>query len=118
MKEPAAKTSEAQVPFAKRMATIVFETNVPHKGNTKATINIANFCLSEGDLGIYTNLFDSFCREGAPIVSKSAQDIASIMPPDVFMEALPRLIRARAIGVTFWEHSASMPKLWRKVKSF
>jgi hypothetical protein len=40
------------------------------------------------------------------------------MPPDVFMEALPRLVRARAIGVTFWEHCASTPKFWRKVKNF
>jgi hypothetical protein len=118
MKQPAAKTGEAQVPFIKRMATIVFETNVPHKGNTKATINVANFCLSEGDLSVYTSLFDSFCRDGSPIVSKSAQDIASIMPPAVFMEALPRLIRARAIGVTFWEHCVSTPKLWRKVNTF
>ena len=118
MKQPTAKTSQEQAPFIKRMATIVFETNVPHKGTNKAKINIADFCLSEGDLGVYTNLFNSFFRDGAPIVSKSAQDIANIMPPDVFMEALPRLVRARAIDVTFWEHCASNPKLWRKVKNF
>ena len=34
------------------------------------------------------------------------------------MEALPRLLKAKAISVTFWEHFASAPKLWRKVQTF
>ena len=118
MKQTEAKTNQVQVPFVKRMATIVFEANVQHKGNTKSTISPADFCLSDGDLCVYTNLFESFFRAGEPIVSKSAQDIASIMPPAVFMEALPRLVKARAITVSFWEHRASAPKLWRKVKNF
>jgi hypothetical protein len=118
MKHSVEKISPAQAPFIKRMATIVFEANTPHKGNTKATISIADFNLSAGDLGVYTNLFESFFRIGEPIVSKSAQDIAGIMPPAVFMEALPRLLKARALSVTFWEHRASAPKLWRKVKNF
>jgi len=118
MKESTGKADPAQAPFVKRMATIVFETNVRNKGTVKASINVADFCLSEGDLGVYTSLSRNFFREGEPIVSKSAQDIANIMPPAVFMEALPRLIRARALGVTFWEHCASTPKFWRKVHNF
>lgn len=118
MNESTVKAKPVAAPFVKRMATIVFETNVRHKGTTKASINVADFCLSEGDLDVYTNLSKNFFREGEPIVSKSAQDIARIMPPDVFMEALPRLVRARALGVTFWEHRASTPKFWRKVKNF
>ncbi len=118
MKQALAKTASDQVPFSKRMATIVFETNVPHKGGTKASINVAGFSLSAGDLGIYTRLFDHFFRDGEPIVSKSAQDIAAIMPPDEFVSAVPRLIRARALSVTFWEHRVSAPKLWRRVDGF
>ena len=118
MKESLVKTVQGREPFVKIMATIVFETNVRHKGRTKAAINIPAFGLSEEDLCVYTSLFASYFREGEPIVSKSAQDISGLMPPAVFMEALPRLVRARAIGVTFWEHSASAPKVWRKVKSF
>ena len=118
MKQTDAKTTSARLPFAKRMATIIFEANVPHAGNTKTTINLADFRLSKEDLSVYANLSKSFFRVGEPIVSKSAQDIASIMPPDVFMEALPRLVRAGAISVSFWEHRASTPKLWRKVKTY
>jgi len=118
MKQAVAILSPVQAPFVKRMATIVFESNVPHKGNTKATISVEDFGLSEEDLGVYTSLSKRFFRVGEPIVSKSAQDIASVMPPDRFMDALPRLVKARALSVTFWEHRASAPKLWRKVKTF
>ena len=100
------------------MATIVFESSVPHKGNPKAVPDVADFHLSAADLGVYTNLFESFGRTGGAIVSKSSQDIASVMPPATFMEALPRLVKAGAVSVTFWEHSAASPKFWRKVKSF
>jgi hypothetical protein len=100
------------------MATIIFEANVPHAGNTKTTVNLADFRLSKEDLGVYNSLSKNFFRVGEPIVSKSAQDIANIMLPDVFMEALPRLVKSGAISVTFWEHRASTPKLWRKVKTF
>jgi len=100
------------------MATIVFETNVVHRGNIKPAIDPASFCLSDEDLGVYKNLSNSFFRDGSPIVSKSAKDISSIMPIVVFMDALPRLAKARAITVTFWEHFASAPQLWRKVKNF
>ena len=119
MKQPVAtKRKPDQTPFARRMATIVFEANVQHKGNVKATIGVAAFMLSAADLDTYTKLSEHFLQAGEPIVSKSAKDIANIMPPDVFMDALPRLTKARAITVTFWEHSASTPKFWRKVKSF
>ena len=106
-----------KVPFVKRMATIVFEANVPHKGS-KVPIGIADFRLCEGDMGIYDSLLKAFFRAGEPIVSKSAQDVADIMPQATFMEALPRLVKAGSISVTFWEHHASAPKFWRKVKSF
>ncbi len=112
------KQSPAKEPFIKRMATIVFETNVRQKGNVKATICAESFALSATDLQTYTTLSDHFLQAGAPIVSKSAQDIAKIMPPEVFMEALPRLTKARAITVTFWEHTAAAPKFWRRVASF
>lgn len=118
MKDVLAKTEADSAPFNKRMATIVFETNVPHKGNAKASINVAGFSLSAGDLGVYTRLFNHFFRDGEPIVSKSAQEIAAIMPPDEFVAAVPRLVRARALSVTFWEHRASAPKLWRRVDGF
>ncbi len=119
MKESTAKTrTAAAAAFIKRKATIVFETNTPHKGNTKAIISVADLNLTKDDLGIYTRLFDSFFREGAPIVSKSAKEIESVMSPAVFMEALPRLVKAGALSVTFWEHRASAPNLWRKVKAF
>jgi len=113
-----AKQTPEKEPFIKRMATIVFETNVRQKGNVKATISVDDFVLSAQDLDTYTKLSDHFLQAGAPIVSKSAQDIARIMPPEVFMDALPRLIKARALTVTFWEHAAASPKFWRKVKSF
>ena len=118
MKEQAATQTPAREPFVKRMATIVFESSVPHKGNTKVAPSIADCNLSAADLGVYTSLFESFGRAGGAIVSKSSQDIANIMPPATFMEALPRLVKARAVTVTFWEHSAATPKFWRKVKSF
>jgi hypothetical protein len=118
MKESIAKTRTAAAAFIKRKATIVFETNTPHKGNTKTIISVADLNLTKDDLGIYTRLFDSFFREGEPIVSKSAKEIASVMSPAVFMEALPRLVKAGALSVTFWEHRASAPNLWRKVKTF
>lgn len=118
MKQLTAKTNPVQAPFVKRMATIVFETNVRPKGNVKGAINVAEFRLSEEDRGVYTKLSECFTCAGEAIVSKSAQDIASIMPPTVFLEALPRLVKARALSVTFWEHAASTPKFWRKVKSF
>ena len=108
----------AAEPFIKRMATIVFETNVRPKGNIKGSINVAEFRLSDEDRTVYTKLSESFSVGGESIVSKSAQDIASIMPTTVFMDALPRLVKARALSVTFWEHAASTPKFWRKVKSF
>ena len=119
MKQPVAKKQKpVAATFSKRMATIVFEANVPQKGNPKAVIGIADFALSPADLDTYTKLSRHFLQDGAPIVSKSAQDIANIMPPEVFMEALPRLTKARALTVTFWEHAAASPKFWRKVKSF
>jgi len=111
------KSIQVNVPFVKRMATIVFEATIPHK-RTKAAVDIADFCLSAGDLGVYTSLLDGFFRVGTPIVSKSAQDVEGIMPAAMFMEALPRLEKANALRVTFWEHAASTPKHWRKVKSF
>ncbi len=114
----ATKRKPAQAPFIKRMATIVFEANVPQKGNTKTVIGVADFALSPADKDTYTKLSKHFLLAGEPIVSKSAQDVASIMPPEVFMEALPRLVKARAITVSFWEHAAASPKFWRKVKSF
>ena len=112
------KPRTAREPFIKRMATIVFESSVPHKGNAKSPPAIADFHLSAADQSLYTSLFESFCPAGGAIVSKSSQDIANIMPPATFMEALPRLVKARAVSVTFWEHSAATPKFWRKVKSF
>jgi len=118
MKQSTAKTTPEPTPFFKRMATIVFEANVRPKGNVKSTINVADFHLSDEDRGVYVKLSECFSCAGESIVSKSAQDIASIMPPTVFMEALPRLVKARALSVTFWEHAASTPKFWRKVKSF
>ena len=113
-----AKTNPAKAPFVKRMATIVFEANVRPKGNVKGSVNVADFHLSDQDLGVYAKLSERFFCAGESIVSKSVHDIASIMPPTVFMEALPRLVKARALSVTFWEHAASTPKFWRKVKSF
>jgi len=118
MKQQTAKTSPEQVPFIKRMATIVFESNVRPRGNVKGTINIEEFHLSDEDRGVYAKLSERFFRAGEAIVSKSAQDIAGVIPPAVFMDALPRLVKARALSVTFWEHAASTPKFWRKVKSF
>ena len=109
---------QVQKPFVKRMATIVFDANVVHRRNAKPVIAPVKFCLSDEDLGVYTSLSNSFFRDGVPIVSKSAEDIAGIMPMTVFMDALPRLTKARAISVTFWEHFASAPNLWRKVKNF
>lgn len=117
MKKTAVKTRQAAAPFIKRKATIVFEANTPHKGSAKAVACVADFNLSKDDLGIYTSLFDHFCRVGKPIVSMSAQEIANIMPPAVFMEALPRLEKAGILSVSFWEHRAASPNLWRKVKS-
>ena len=117
MKEIAAKARRVTIPFVKRKATIVFEANTPHKGSTKAALSVSDFHLSKDDLGVYSSLFDHFCLVGKPIVSMSAKEIASIMPPAVFMEALPRLIKAGILSVTFWEHRASSPNLWRKVKS-
>ena len=118
MKETTAKLAPATAPFVKRMATIVFEANVRPKGNVKGSINVAEFNLSDADRGVYAKLSDRFLCAGEAIVSKSAQDIANIMPPAVFLDALPRLVKARALSVTFWEHAASTPKFWRKVKSF
>ena len=114
----AAKMTPAAEPFVKRMATIVFEANVRPKGNVKGSINVEDFRLSEADRSVYDKLSKRFFCAGESIVSKSAQDIAGIMPPAVFMDALPRLMKARALSVTFWEHAASTPKFWRKVKSF
>ena len=105
-------------PFVKRMATIIFEAKVPHKGSPIDDSTPADFCLSAGDQRVYTSLLKGLFREGEPIVSKSAQDIAGIMPVAVFMEALPRLAKANVISVKFWEHAASAPKHWRKVNSF
>ena len=118
MKQFTAKTNPAPAPFVKRMATIVFETNVRPKGNVKGAINVADFHLSDEDRSVYAKLSERFSCAGEAIVSKSAEDIAGIMPPTVFLEALPRLVKARALSVTFWEHAASTPKFWRKVKSF
>jgi len=118
MKKSAATPRQVQEPFVKRMATIVFDANIVCGRNTKPVISPVNLCLSDKDLGVFNSLSDSFFRDGVPIVSKSAKDIASIMPMAVFMDALPRLAKARAISVTFWEHFASAPKLWRKVKTF
>jgi len=117
MKQTAAKTRLATPPFIKRKATIVFEANTPHKGSTKTVLSVADFNLSKDDLGVYSRLFEHFCLVGKPIVSMSAKEIASIMSPAVFMEALPRLIKAGILSVTFWEHRVSSPNLWRKVKS-
>jgi len=110
-------TRRATSPFIKRKATIVFEANTPHKGSAKAVVPLADFNLSKSDLGVYSSLFEHFCLVGKPIVSMSAQEIASIMPQAVFMEALPRLVKAGILSVTFWEHRVSSPNLWRKVKS-
>ena len=118
MKQATAQKTPAQEPFVKRMATIVFEANVRPKGNVKGTINIEDFHLSDDDRKVYIKLSDKFFCAGESIVSKSAQDIANVMPTTVFMDALPRLVKARALSVTFWEHAASTPKFWRKVKSF
>jgi len=118
MKQATARKTPAQNSFIKRMATIVFEANVRPKGNVKGTINIADFHLSDTDLKVYTKLSEKFFCGGESIVSKSAQDIEKLMPTTVFMDALPRLVKARALSVTFWEHAASTPKFWRKVKSF
>ena len=118
MQQPAARRAPAQAPFVKRMATIVFEGNVPHKGSAKAPSSIAALNLSDADQGVYTRLCEGFCGPGEAIVSKSSKDIARIMSPAKFLEALPRLVKARAVTITFWEHSASAPKFWRKVKSF
>ena len=100
------------------MATIVFENNVRPKGNVKGTINVEDFNLSDKDRDIYSRLSKNFLSAGEAIVSKSAQDIARVMSPAVFMDAMPRLVKARAISVTFWEHTAATPKFWRKVKGF
>jgi len=117
-RQVATKKKPAQAPFAKRMATIVFEANIQPKGNAKPMVGVSELALSAADLDTYTKLSLHFLLAGGSIVSKSAQDIADIMPPEVFMEALPRLTKAGAITVTFWEHAASTPKFWRKVKSF
>jgi hypothetical protein len=121
MKAPVAKKKKkkkpSRVPFAKRMATIVFEASVPkHKG--KPAKSKPDFALSAADMATYNKLFKNFLLPGETFVSKSERDITDIMPLDVFMNALPRLAKARAITVTFWEHAAATPKLWRKVKSF
>ena len=112
-----ADSGRVQVPFVKRMATIVFEANIPRKG-TKDQVDISDFRLCEGDVGIYASLLKAFFRVGEPIVSKSARDVTDIMPQAMFMEALPRLVKAGAISVAFWEHAPSAPKFWRKVKGF
>ena len=118
MKRQDSKAGRAHVPFVKRMATIVFEANVPHKGSTKADLGLADFRLCEGDAGIYASLLKAFFLVGEPIVSRSARDVEAIMPTDTFMEALPRLVKAGAISIAFWEHNASAPKFWRKVQGF
>jgi hypothetical protein len=118
MKLPAAKRASSPAPFVKRVATIVFEGHVPHKGHAKAAPGIADYHLSAADEGVYTRLCEGFCAPGEAIVTKSSREIARIMPPATFLEALPRLLKARALTVTFWEHTAATPKFWRKVKSF
>ena len=100
------------------MATIVFEANVRPKGNVKGSINVEDFPFTAEDRKVYAKLSGQFLREGAPIVSKSEEEIAQVVPTAVFMDALPRLAIARALCVTFWVHAASTPKFWRKVKSF
>lgn len=126
MKHACTGLADVQSPFVNRMVTIIFEPNIPHKGTVKPkakikdqpTINITNFHLSAGDLEVYTRLFKGFFRIGFPMVTKTEADIAKIVPPAVFMEALPRLEKAKAVSATFWEHCASAPDLWREVKSF
>ena len=112
------KARRTQALFVKRMAKIVFETNVRQKGNAKASINVADFCLSADDHGVYTQLVANFFREGESVISKSAAEIAEVIPPAVFQDALPRLVKAGALSVSFWEHRASSPNLWRRVPNF
>jgi hypothetical protein len=111
------KKKKSSVPFAKRMATIVFEASIP-KRNGRTTSSGPDLALSVKDRATYTKLAKHFLPEGETFVSKSEADIVKIMPLDVFMEALPRLAKARALTVTFWEHSAATPKFWRKAESF
>ena len=117
MKSPVAKKKKSPVPFAKRMATIVFEASIL-KGKSEATKSKAVLSLSVKDRATYAKLSKHFLTGDETFVSKSEADIAKIMPLAVFMDALPRLAKARAITVTFWEHTAASPKFWRGVKSF
>ena len=118
MKSPVAtKQKLSPVPFAKRMATIVFEASSP-KVKGRATESGAVLALSVKDRATYTKLSKHFLPADETFVSKSEADVAKIMPLAVFMDALPRLAKARAITVTLWEHTAASPKFWRSVKSF
>ena len=117
MKSPVATKKKSPVPFAKRMATIVFEASIP-KGKSGATKSGAVLALSVKDRAAYAKLSKHFLPADETFVSKSEADIAKIMPLAVFMDALPRLAKARAITVTFWEHTAASPKFWRSAKSF
>ena len=111
------KKKKSPVPFAKRMATIVFEASIA-KGKGSATNSRAVLALSVKDRATYKKLSKHFLPADATFASKSEADIAKIIPLDVFMDALPRLAKAKAITVTFWEHTAAAPKFWRSVKSF
>ena len=118
MKSPVTtKRTKSPAPFAKRMATIVFEASIA-KSRSKAPNSVVSLGLSVKDKATYTKLSRHFLPTDEMFASKSEADIAAIMPVAEFMDALPRLAKARAITVTFWEHTAASPKFWRSVKSF